>query len=102
MACLHASRHKMLGIYHWTDLGVASWYDFAISIQEMACELGLLEKVIPIQAIRTEDYPTPAKRPNYSVLDKTGNNEAFTNVPAQHWRSRLFTMLQTLVKETHE
>ncbi len=52
------------GIYHWTDAGDASWYDFAVAIQEEAHELGLLHHLIPIIPIRTEDYPTAAKRPS--------------------------------------
>ncbi|MFT6270728.1 MAG: dTDP-4-dehydrorhamnose reductase [Alphaproteobacteria bacterium] len=102
IACLDASMAKKIGIYHWTDLGVASWYDFAVAIQELAFTHKLLTKTIPIKPIRTEDYPTPAKRPNYSVLDKTGNETVFTNSKAEHWRSRLNTMLENLVKDNHE
>ena len=80
------------GIYHWTDAGVASWYDFAVAIQEEAFKLGLLEKMIPITPIRTQDYPTPAKRPSYSVLDKTATWDALGYF-ASHWRSSLRQML---------
>ena len=66
-----ASIPETQGIYHWTDAGVASWYDFAVAIQEEAHQLGIIQSSIPIIPIRTEDYPTAAKRPPYSVLDKT-------------------------------
>ncbi|WOD06153.1 sugar nucleotide-binding protein [Marinomonas sp. GJ51-6] len=75
-------------IYHWTDAGVASWYDFAVAIQEIALEQGLLDKKIPIYPIPASAYPTPAKRPSYSVLDKT-SIETATGVQPQHWRSAL-------------
>jgi dTDP-4-dehydrorhamnose reductase len=55
---------------------VASWYDFAYEIMKLK---GLPCKVLPI---RSEDYPTPAKRPHYSVLDKTKiNNELGITIP---------------------
>ena len=50
------------------DNGVASWYDFAVAIQEEALARGLLERAVAVEPIRTEDYPTPARRPAYSVL----------------------------------
>ena len=57
------------GIYHWTDLGVASWYDFAVAIQDEALERGLLKRAVPIVPIATAEYPTRARRPAFSVLD---------------------------------
>ncbi len=75
------------GVYHWTDAGVASWYDFAVAIAEEALAVGLLERPVSVVPIRTEDYPTPALRPAYSVLDKT-QCWAITG-PARHWRAEL-------------
>ena len=75
------------GVYHWTVAGAASWYDFAVAIQEEALALGLLDRAVPVIPIRTEDYPTPAQRPAYSMLDKT-SSWAITG-PAAHWRSEL-------------
>ena len=74
-------------VAHWTDAGVASWYDFAVAIREEALAIGLLARAAIVVPIRTEDYPTPAERPNYSVLDKT---TAFGQLgPARHWRDEL-------------
>ena len=75
------------GVFHWTDAGVASWYDFAVAIHDEALALGLLAKPVPVIPIRTSDYPTPARRPAYSVLDKT-DTWAITG-PARHWRDEL-------------
>ncbi|ANU07157.1 dTDP-4-dehydrorhamnose reductase [Paraurantiacibacter namhicola] len=81
------------GTFHYQDAGVASWYDFAVAIQEEALALGMLERAIPITPIRTADYPTPATRPAYSVLD-TRDTRALTGLPAIHWRTNLRTMLK--------
>jgi dTDP-4-dehydrorhamnose reductase len=82
------------GLQHFTDAGTASWYDFAVAIQEEALALGLLGRAVPVIPIRTEDYPTPARRPAYGVLDKTGT-WAITGVPA-HWRKELRLCLAEL------
>ena len=83
------------GIYHWTDLGVASWYDFAVAIQEEALERGLLTNAVPVIPIPSAAYPTPAKRPSFSVLDTRSTRDALS-LPGTHWRSNLRTMLDEL------
>lgn len=81
------------GIHHYTDSGAASWYDFAVAIQEEALALGLLERAVPVIPIATADYPTPARRPSYSVLDKAATF-ALLGGPAPHWRDGLRRMLK--------
>lgn len=83
------------GVYHWTDAGVASWYDFAKAIQMLAIEKGLLNSAIVIKPLPTSGYPTPAKRPGYSVLDKT-TAEAVTGIAPRYWREQLSDMLDEL------
>jgi dTDP-4-dehydrorhamnose reductase len=83
------------GIYHWTDLGVASWYDFAVAIQDEALQRGLLSREVPVTPIASAEYPTRARRPAFSVLD-TGLTRAMLKVPARHWRHNLRTMLDEL------
>ncbi len=85
----------LFGVYHWTDAGAASWYDFAVAIMEEALALGLLSKAVSIKPIRTIDYPTPAHRPAYSVLDKTALWQHRDLVPV-HWRVALRSMLTEL------
>ena len=87
-----------IGIHHWTDSGAASWYDFAIAIQEEALVLGLLARAVPVIPIATSDYPTPARRPSYSVLDKSAA-VALVGAPAPHWRVHLREMLGVI--KTH-
>lgn len=88
---------NLAGLYHFTDSGTASWYDFAVAIQEEALALGLLSRSIPITPIATGDYPTPARRPAYSVLDKASTIAALGKAPP-HWRANLRRMLGDLVE----
>ncbi len=82
------------GIHHITDAGVASWYDFAVAIQDIGVETGRLTQAIPIEPIATVDYPTPARRPAYSVLDKSRTWPLLSH-PPRHWRSALYDTLKT-------
>jgi len=89
------ARPGLRGIYHWSDAGVASWYDFAHAIQEEALDLSLVARAIALNPITTADYPTPARRPAYSVLDKTAAWRDFA-LTGQHWRLTLRQMLKEL------
>lgn len=80
------------GIHHFTDAGVASWYDFAVAISEEARALGLLEKCPVISPIHSADFPQAAMRPAFSVLDKEPTWRALGK-PAMHWRQELRSML---------
>jgi dTDP-4-dehydrorhamnose reductase len=82
-------------IYHFTNSGVASWYDFAVAIFELAASLGWPLQVQRVLPITTADYPTPAQRPAYSVLANQKIN-AKLGAPAQHWRQALGKMLAEL------
>jgi dTDP-4-dehydrorhamnose reductase len=83
------------GIYHWTDLGVATWYDFAVAIQEEALSRGLLTHAVPVVPIPTAAYPTPATRPAFSVLNGE-STRSIVPFPAEHWRHNLRMMLDEL------
>jgi dTDP-4-dehydrorhamnose reductase len=90
-----AVEKDLKGVYHWSDAGVASWYDFAVAIQEEAMAAGLLDRSIPILPVPSSQYPTPAQRPGFSVLDKT-DLAAATGMPLCHWRRQLRCMLRQL------
>ena len=94
-ACWAFAKNTKTGIYHYSDLGVASWYDFAVAIQELAIEKGLLEKQIPINPIKATAYPTPAKRPAYSVMN-TDDTYELLGGQGKHWRAALSEMLNEL------
>ncbi len=85
--------HGAKGIFHHSDAGVASWYDFAVAIQEEALALGMLERAVPIEPIPTSSYPTPAARPAYSLLDCT-KTRTFLDDGYTHWRVNLRRMLE--------
>lgn len=82
-------------VLHWSDAGAASWYDFAVAIGELGQSLGLLEQTARVLAIPTADYPTPARRPSYSLLDCTATRQLL-ELPAQHWRQALRSVLERL------
>jgi dTDP-4-dehydrorhamnose reductase len=89
-------RAELCGIHHWTDAGVASWYDFAVAIQEEAVAFGLLGRAVPVLPLRTDEYPTAARRPSFSVLDTTRTRSAL-GLPAMHWRANLRHMFRGLL-----
>ena len=82
--------HFVPGIYHFTNEGVCSWYDFTVKILQLA---QLPKRVIPIE---TKDYPTPAARPHYSVLNK-GKIKATYGLTIPHWEVSLQDCLRQLV-----
>jgi dTDP-4-dehydrorhamnose reductase len=86
------------GTFHVTDSGVASWYDFAVCINEIASAKGILQKPITVEPIRTEDYPTPAARPSYSVLDTT-RTASILEESAPHWHTTLSASLDVVQRE---
>ncbi len=83
---------KASGVLHLTDSGIASWYDFAVAIAEEAVAAGRLGAAPPVLPIATVDYPTPARRPAFSVLDKSATFAAL-GAPALHWRVALRAVL---------
>ena len=89
------AERELTGVHHFTDAGVASWYDFAVAIQEESLPLGLLGREALIRPIATGQYPLPARRPPYSVLDKAGLWQAIDWEPS-HWRTALRAMLKEL------
>jgi dTDP-4-dehydrorhamnose reductase len=89
-----AADTEIRGIHHWTDAGVASWYDFAVAIAEEGAQLGLLPPDVTVTPITTAEYPTPARRPSYSVLDK--RSLASFGLTPIHWRKRLRSVLKEI------
>lgn len=78
-------------IYHWSDLGQATWLEFAKEIYEQGQKLDLIKKNVRINGISTSDYPTAAIRPSYSVLSVDKRS-------AKHWKDCLFDMLKEIQK----
>jgi dTDP-4-dehydrorhamnose reductase len=78
------------GTYHFSDEGVASWYDFAVAILEIA---GVNN--VSVRPLLTSDYPTPATRPLFSVLDKS-KIKATYNITLPYWRESLKACLKRM------
>ncbi|MCS7005908.1 MAG: dTDP-4-dehydrorhamnose reductase [Cytophagales bacterium] len=85
-------KDSLKGIYHFSNEGVCSWYDFAHAIFEIH------KLKVSLSPIRTAQYPTEAKRPPYSVLDKTKIKNAL-QISIRHWRDALNECIKILVGE---
>ena len=98
-ACWRVIEQKTLPpVLHWSDAGAATWYDFAVAIGELAVTAGLLERAAPVLPITTADYPTPAQRPSYSLLD-CGPTRAALGLEPLHWRQALEQVLAVLRRQ---
>lgn len=80
------------GIYHFSNEGVCSWYDFTIAIHRLA---GIT--TCQVHPLHTDEYPAKAPRPHYSVLDKTKIKKTF-GLEIPHWESSLATCVEKLEK----
>lgn len=90
-----ATRTWRSGTYHWTDGGQCSWYEFACAIHDEALELGSLDKAVAIRPVPSTEYPVPAARPAYSVLDCSSTVAEF-DVVQTPWRDNLRSMLEEM------
>lgn len=87
------------GIFHISDAGVASRYDFVCAIRDIALRLKLIDQASIVTPINASDFRLPAARPYYSVLDKHSTWAAL-NIEAEHWYSTLENMLSHFKKTT--
>ena len=85
------------GIYHWTDGGEISWFDFAQAIYAEGTAAGLIANDVSISAIPSAEYPTPATRPAYSVLDRE-SSLAIMGGAGQDWQSALRHVINQLAR----
>ena len=84
------SERSTVNLYHFSNEGVCSWYDFAKAIFEMS------DISCQVNPIETKDYPTPAKRPHYSVINKTKIKHDVPGLLIPHWRDSLKICLKEL------
>jgi len=80
-------------VLHWSDAGAASWFDVAVAVGELAQELGLLERMAMVTPLTTAEYPLPAQRPSYSLLDCSGSRRTLGLAPTP-WRQALRRLLE--------
>jgi dTDP-4-dehydrorhamnose reductase len=94
IAHIITSGSSRYGIYHFSNAGEISWFDFACAIRDMALEKGILSKNTPILPVTSDKYPTKAVRPSYSVLDKTKIQREL-GVAVPDWRESLDKFLES-------
>ena len=82
---LLAKAPNLTGLYHFTDAGVASWYDVATAVRDAAEQLGRLPEGVTVEPVGSGFFPTPAKRPSLSILSKRSTWSALDYRPI-HWR----------------
>jgi dTDP-4-dehydrorhamnose reductase len=82
-------------VLHWSDAGAASWFDVAVAVGELAQELALLQQPAPVNPLTTAEYPLPAQRPSYSLLDCSSSRRALQLAPTP-WRQALRHLLKAL------
>ncbi len=104
-ACWRVIKLKMEGniynfnfmpILHWSDNGIASWYDIAVAIGEISAKNGLVNLPAFVNPIKSENYPTKAKRPNFSLLDCSSSKE-FLNFKGEYWRNSLEISIKSIL-----
>ena len=88
------SGSSVYGIYHFSNEGRISWFDFACAIYSRARERGLLSRDVVLRRIRTGDYPTRATRPRYSCLSNTKIIKEF-DIPVRDWQDALAEFFHT-------
>ena len=82
------------GVYHFSNEGVISWYDFTKAIHRLAGISGC-----HVRPLHTAEYPTPAARPHYSVLDKTLIKETY-GLEIPYWEESLRECVEQLIEES--
>ena len=88
-------KSNQYGIYHYTNEGVTTWYEFANEIKRIAIEKGKLEKDCRINPVSTDQYPTKAERPKYSVLSKNKVKSVF-NIKIPQWEESLALFIESV------
>ncbi len=98
---LHQKGISTPSLLHWCDSGVASWYDVAVAIGEIGKKIGLIENPARVIPITTNEFPRPAKRPKYSILECSSSRLALQLEPV-YWRTALEHVLKMhFIQHTH-
>ena len=98
----------LVGVYHYSNEGVCSWFDFTKMIQQIALEVGYykslsikgdLEGLCDVQPCHSNEFPSPVTRPSYSVLDKTRIKETF-GIKIPYWTYSLKKCINNIKQQT--
>lgn len=92
-----AEKPELTGILHFTDAGVASWYDVAVAVMGTLADAKRLPSGAAVEPIESAQWPTPARRPAYSVLDKHSSWQSIGFTPP-HWRDGVIESTRELLR----
>jgi dTDP-4-dehydrorhamnose reductase len=95
IATIVGSAEPEFGTFHYTNLGETTWYEYALEIQRLGLERGILERACRVDALTTDQYPTKAKRPGYSVLSTKKIIEAY-GLGIPEWRESLALFIKPI------
>ena len=91
-------KDNFMPILHWCDNGIASWYDIAIAIGEISTKNGLVDFPAFVNPIKSENYPTKAKRPRFSLLD-CNSSRKFLDLKGEYWRKSLEFSINSIIEK---
>jgi dTDP-4-dehydrorhamnose reductase len=97
IAAILRAEPRVSGIFHYTGDGATDWHEFACAIQEEALARGLLARPCTVKKLKTEEYPTKARRPAYSVLSKEKIARVL-GLRIPHWKESLSAFFDSLDK----
>ena len=89
---------NFMPILHWSDNGIASWYDIAIAIGEISAKNGLVNCPAFVNPIKSVNLPGKAKRPSFSLLDCTSSRD-FLGLKGEYWRESLEVSIKSIVEK---
>ena len=89
---------NQIPIFHFSDAGVASWYDVAVAVGEIGIQTGLIRKMAEVNPVKSDNYNSKAKRPSFSVLD-THKIKKLLNSKSKHWRKSMIEFLSLIDPE---
>jgi len=95
VAAVIGSKEPRFGTFHYTNLGETSWFEFALEIKRLGLEYGILSRDCKVDALTTEEYPTKAKRPAYSVLSKEKILDAY-GLLIPEWKESLALFMKDM------
>ena len=88
--------YNFMPILHWSDNGIASWYDIAVAIGEISAKNGIVDSPAFVNPIKSENFPSKAKRPCFSLLDCSTSKE-FLDLQGEYWRNSLEISIKSII-----
>ena len=99
----YSNKSKIISdpILHWSNSGIASWYDLSFSLGEIGFEAGLINQKAEIYPIKSDQYITKATRPKFSVLDNS-ITKSLLDLSVSHWQREIKLICNKLIEDNIE